>query len=463
MSMTRKTSGLFLVASVCWLNGLSVHAQAAGNQDKAEECDKRSALEKVAWAKSGPHDWVSSDFNKQHIESKQTWCHIWATKGYDRVHKIEDFGRVLLTGEGVHPIAGSIVPNSGFAGGLALNLGYDAKFRPVRLSGSAEARGSTAGFWEAGGSLDLLGSGKRLDNRHIDVKLSAIHRGLPQIDYFGLGNSTSLANESLFGLADTTIQATSIIPLPRNFRFLSGIEGLWSNPQGFHGSTTPSIEQVFNPANTPALSTSTAYFIYGVGVDWKYPLNECLQCWYKTDVTGNFRSFVEATGTPYSFRRFDLTWDQVFTPFPQVSISLGTVSVVGRLIASSVPAGNQVPFYLQPTLGGTDINNFDVLRSYHDYRFRAPNALSFQAEYTRTIWDPLGALFFYDVGKVALVSSDLGISHMRHSFGAGVTLRAGNATLFKLYYAWAGLEGTHTTYTGNTNNFAADPNLRGVF
>jgi hypothetical protein len=136
-----------------------------------------------------------------------------------------------------------------------------------------------------------------------------------------------------------------------------------------------------------------------------------------------------------------------------------------HLIPSQIEAAEGIgwPFYLQPTLGGTDINNFDVLRSYHDYRFRAPDALFFQAEYTRTIWAPLGALVFYDVGKMALVSSDLGISHMRHSCGAGFTVRAGNATLFKLYYAWAGSEGTHTTYTGNTNNFAADPNLRGVF
>jgi hypothetical protein len=460
--MSRKICELFLVATICCFH-VGLHAQAAGTQDTPEDCDKRAALEKVDWAKSGPHDWVSSEFNKQHIESKQTWCHIWATKGYDRVHKAEDFGRVLLTGSGLHPTAGSIVPNSGFAGGLALNLDRAAKTYPVRFSTSIEARGSTTEFWEAGGILNLLGSAKRLDNRHIDVTLSAIHRSLPQLDYFGLGNSSLLANESLFGLSDTTIQASAIIPLPRNFRLLGGIEGLWSSPQEFHGSGTPSIEQVFNPSNTPALGTSTAYFVYGAGIDWKYPLEECLQCWYKTDINGTFRSFAEASGAPYSFRRFDLTWAHVLNPFPQVSPGFGTLSVVGRLIATSVPEGNQVPFYLQPTLGGTDINNFDVLRSYHDYRFRAPNALSFQAEYTRTIWDPLGALVFYDVGKVALATSDLGVSHMRHSFGVGFTLRAGNATLFKLYYAWAGFEGTHTTYTGNTNNFAADPNLRGVF
>jgi hypothetical protein len=254
-----------------------------------------------------------------------------------------------------------------------------------------EARGSTNGFWEVGGTLDILGSGERLDDRHIDVTLSVIHR---QLDYFGLGNSSSLANESLFGLTDTVVQASGIIPLPKGFRLLGGIEGLWASPQGFNGSTTPSIDQFFTPSNTPALNTSTAYFVLGAGIDWKHPVNECLHCWYKTDFTGTFRSFLEPTGAPYSFRRLDVTWIQTFTLFPQLSIDLGTVSVVGPLIESFTSVGNQVPFYLQPTLGGTDIQNFAALESYHDYRFRAPNALSFQGEYTRTIVDPFGALFF---------------------------------------------------------------------
>jgi hypothetical protein len=451
-----------LIVAVCLVPS-KAHAQTQAVTIKAEECDKRAAQEKVDWAKSGPHDWLASDFDKQRIETPQTWCHIWATKGYDRLHKAEDFGRVLFTGEGVHPTVGSIVPNSGLAGGLGLGLDYDAKSYPVRFSGSIEARGSVNGFWEAGGTLNLLGSGKRLDNRHINVSLFSIHRELPRLNYFGLGNSSSLANETLFGLADTTVGASGSVPLPKNFQILVGVEGLWAGPQAFHGSNIPSIEQIFTPANTPALNTSTAYFVYGAGVDWKYPLNECLHCWYKTDISAVFRSYLEGTGAPYSFRRFDATWINAFIPFPEASVDFGTISVTGRLVASFTSSGNQVPFYLQPTIGGTDINNLDVVRSYRDYRFRAPNVLDFQTEYTRKIVDPVGLLLFYDVGKVASAGGGLDISHMKHSFGVGFTLRAGNSVLFKLYYAWGGPEGSHTSYTGNTNNFAADSNLHGVF
>jgi hypothetical protein len=461
--MSWKTSGLLVIVAVSLATPGGRAQTTADVSDKAAECDKHAAQEKVDWAKSGPHNWIVSDLEMQRVETEQTWCHIWATSGYDRLHKGEDFGRVLFTGDGLHPTVGTIVPNSNLAGGLALNLGYDAKSHPIRYSGSVEARGSVNGFWEAGGTLDLLGSGKRLDNRHIDVFLSAIHRDLPQIYYYGLGNSSELSNQSLFGLTGTTLSASGLFPLPKGFQILAGIEGLWASPHGYYGSTTPSIGQIFNSTNTPALNTSTAFFVYGAGINWRHPIDPCLQCWYRTDFTADFRDYVEGSGAPYSFMRFDVTWVQAFNLFPRGPVDLGIFSVTGRLVESFTANGNQVPFYLQPTLGGTDINNLDVLRSYRDYRFRAPNALAFQAEYTHRIVDPLGALFFYDVGKVALTGSDLDMNHMKHSFGLGFTLSAGNSVFFKLYYAWGGPEGTHTTWTGNTNNFAADSNLRGVF
>jgi hypothetical protein len=108
---------------------------------------------------------------------------------------------------------------------------------------------------------------------------------------------------------------------------------------------------------------------------------------------------------------------------------------------------------MQSTIGGTDLYNVDVLRSYRDYRFRAPNVLTFQTEYRRTIWGPLQALGFYDVGRVFEQRSDIEIGHMRHSFGAGLLVQVGALPVFKVYYAWGGSEGSHTTYTGNTNNF----------
>ncbi len=55
-----------------------------------------------------------------------------------------------------------------------------------------------------------------------------------------------------------------------------------------------------------------------------------------------------------------------------------------------------------------------------------------------------------DQGRVALTRGDLGFSHLRHSYGAGLTLRAGAFPLVQLMFAWAGSEGHHNILNMNS-------------
>lgn len=418
-----------------------------------------AALKNVNWAKTGPHSWFDNVQHKEEVEFNRTWCHIWETDGVDRLQKAVDFGRVLFTGDGWHPAFGGIVPGSGFAGGLVLNLEQATSGKtlpPLRFSGSIEARGSYNGFWVAGGKLNIWGANKSSDDRHIHAMIEATHYELPQLTYYGLGNESSLASESLFGLEKTTAGVNLEFPIPAGFSIAGGVGGLWAAPSGVHGSY-PSIEQNFTPANTPALNMGAGYLTAGGGINWIYPVAPRMYG-YSSSLATLFQVF--HADAPYSFRRIKATWIHKYSP--QAKVNLGTVTGTIRLVESYAPAGDSVPFYLQPTIGGTDIDNIDVVRSYRDYRFRAPNLLAFQAEYAHAIKGPIALLGFYDVGKVAMTRGDLDLSHLHHSFGAGVILQAGNLPVMKLYIAWGGHEGTHTTYTTNTNNFTlGDPT--GVF
>jgi hypothetical protein len=416
----------------------------------ADTCDAQAAKKNAEWAKSGPHAWLANVEHKQDVELAQTWCYIFEAKGFDRVQKGIDFGRVLFTGDGLHPTVGGIVPGSGFAGGLVYNLERATSQPAIRYSGSIEARGSYNGFWEAGGKLDIWGAANSAQNRHIHATLDAEHYSLPQLTYFGEGNSSSLANESLFGLVQTTAGGHLDVPLPAGFVLVGGLAGLWNSPSGAPGASLPSIDQKFTPAETPALATGTSYIVAGGGIDWMYPVAPRLNGFASSLSTG-FRFFQEAAGAPYSFRRLDAVWINRYSP--PTHIDLGTISETVRFVEAYATGRNQMPFYLQPTIGGTDIGNVDMLRSYRDYRFRAPNLLVFQTEYTHSIWGPLSLLGFYDVGRVADQRSDIAISQMHHSFGAGLVVQLGGAPLLKFYYAWGGPEGSHTTYTTNTNNF----------
>ena len=59
------------------------------------------------------------------------------------------------------------------------------------------------------------------------------------------------------------------------------------------------------------------------------------------------------------------------------------LTIHNRLTISDASAGNAVPFYLQETLGGSDIEGQPTLRGFQDYRFRAPDNVLIQVQYDR--------------------------------------------------------------------------------
>jgi hypothetical protein len=118
---------------------------------------------------------------------------------------------------------------------------------------------------------------------------------------------------------------------------------------------------------------------------------------------------------------------------------------------SITSAGHVVPFYFQPTLGGSDIDGNLALPSYQDYRFRAPNNLLARASFEHSIYGPLGFTAMVDEGKVALRRSDLDFTHLQHSYSMGLTLRAGGFPMVWLLFSWGGREGAHATAAMNSS------------
>jgi len=114
----------------------------------------------------------------------------------------------------------------------------------------------------------------------------------------------------------------------------------------------------------------------------------------------------------------------------------GTITVRGRLAASNTFRHSSVPFYYEPTLGGADINNYDTLRGFADYRFRGADDWLTQAEYGHPIWGPLGFVLFYDVGQVAL-----SLDKLHQDFGVGATVTVASRVVLRGYLAFGGGEG----------------------
>jgi len=234
-------------------------------------------------------------------------------------------------------------------------------------------------------------------------------------------------------------------------------------------STVPSIYSAYNDATAPGLSSQPAFVQFGQGVRIKPVIGDHLELNY----AGSLQEFVASSNSGNTFERWNVDLNHTFYLYGYTESGLKTSTMTGpnecapsgekcpsvsrsrnlngsigvRLFLSeSMNSASAVPFYFQQTLGGQDINSSLALGSYQDYRFRAPNLLLLQESIEHSIWGPFGLKFMADQGRVALTRGDLGFSHLRHSYAAGLTLRAGGFPMVQMMFAWGGPEGHHNIF-----------------
>ncbi len=431
-----------------------VEAQPPG----PEQCEDRADARGVQWATS-EHNWLSNVWETEMREISLDWCRLLnATGKPQQVDQAENVARVVLTGEGIHPTVGTPAPNSGLGGGLALNLERASKVHPLRFDGHGEVRGSTSGSWATGATLNIRGSGDGRVTGHAYGSIEAEHVVATQRAFFGASPAGSPI-ETRYRLSQTTARGVYHSP-ERGGASLFGEAGLADfRPEAASNSSLPTIGAVFSDTVAPGLSSATTYVVWGGGLNWRRPVDDQL-AGYSTQLSASLRSY-QASGDPYSFQRADVTWAQQYTL--DTSADFGTLSTTARLVTSTARSGSRVPFYLQPTLGGTDIEHEGGLRSYSYDRFRAADLLVLQAEYTKTVFGPVAFLGFMDLGQVMSSLSAMDSSDWHHSEGIGLTFRAGNVAYFRIFYAWGGSEGSRFGATGDSNHIALDGAKRGVF
>jgi hypothetical protein len=325
------------------------------------------------------------------------------------------------------------------------------------------------GFWNAGANVTIRFPRMLVDYRYVTLILNGDDVRAAKVSYYGLGPQTLLSREALYSLNRGRLQGTLTVPLLWGFSVGPTVLGIWPTPRGTRAPGVPSIDSAYTDTDAPGLHGSTAYFVAGATLDWRFrPIAQHLNG-YRTDFAATLLDYHETTGSAYSFTRFSATW--------QNALSLGQdqrngqISFTGHYEASFTGGNNRVPFYLQPTLGGADLDNINVLPSYHDYRFRAPSAAWAHIDYDRSLVDPLGLWIFAASGEVLARPSTFAFKDLRSSYGLGPTLRLGGGSVLRIGVAFGGTEGVRIATTGNTNaaggqgaaSFETEAALRGVF
>src|SRR5262249_2284795 len=127
---------------------------------------------------------------------------------------------------------------------------------------------------------------------------------------------------------------------------------------------------------------------------------------YRTSWT----SFHDTKLGRYSFSQYDAEASHYF-PFKNAR---RVIALRAKTTLTHTPSGQEVPFYMQPTVGGAD-----DLRGFRDYRFRDRNVALVNAEYRWEAVEGLDLALFTDAGQVAARPTDLKLSRMQASYGLG--------------------------------------------
>jgi hypothetical protein len=412
---------------------------------------------------------------------------------------LTDCGQTLVLGQPLHIAVGSLSPQNGFGAGLAFveHKNFASEWRDnfdidalATTNGSWRAGGYIKAYRLAGGTIHMhAGSGGSTSTPLFTsaplFNFYSQSTSLNHVDYYGLGPYTSRAAHTTFGFSENITGASAILPIggsvaAAKLAVVLELNGRFPSVRPGQPGPQPSIGQVFNDANTPGLARQAGYLqpTEGLRIQPSF-FKDHLRLNYFV----NFQQFVAPSNSAYSFRRWNGDFTHVIPiynllpvrasqyngpddcsgpggkgsalPCPPVSITQnleGSITLRAFLSESFADRGSFVPFYLMPTVGGSDINGTPMLASYPDYRFRGPNLILFQGTIEHSIGKlPIGALFSADGGKIALRRDDISLNHFRHTFSAGLTVHAGGLPVISFVYAWGGSEGNHPIATVSPN------------
>jgi outer membrane protein assembly factor BamA len=306
-----------------------------------------------------------------------------------------------------------MVPGGGL---IAMGPGY----RHHLFGDAAVLNTSAAISWRRYSMVQSQIEWPKLFEDHLSVGVAVKYQDFTQINYFGVGPETSESAQTDYRLKSVDVVG-SVTAHPRDGLSVGGrvgyIRGL-SIERGL-SSLYPSTTEVFDETTAPGLTVQPRYqhadvFLEADSRDVPgYPTSGGV---YHLGLT----NFYDLDGSGHSFRRVDADVTQHMPLFHKNWI----VTVRGRVALSQTSAGQEVPFYLMPTMGGDK-----TLRGYSSYRFRDRNVAMFNAEYRWPVFRMMDAALFADVGRVAPTMGGLWREQLHRDYGFGLRLHTATKSI----------------------------------
>lgn len=325
----------------------------------------------------------------------------------------------------LHLVVDGVASGGGIAGGVG------AEFAPRNtINLSTKALYSVRQYW-------LVEGVARYEGRRTMVEGYARARDLTQVAFHGLGMDTRRNDRTSFASRENVVGANGSFRVAPGLTVLGRVEQMQPNLRpGRAASVHPSIETLFTEADAPGLDQQPRFGRYETALQFGIPASVGEALMQGTDLRVTYDQWVDQQLDQFSFTRVEFEARQRFAgPLPHHRLTLR-----GWVSTTETKAGQEVPFYLQRTLGGKgelkSVHEHQIgldgseatLRGYNSFRYRGRHLLLLQAEYRVPVWKLLDASVFVDAGKVTTDRADLDLNGLKGNYGFSLSLMRASAT-----------------------------------
>jgi hypothetical protein len=266
------------------------------------------------------------------------------------------------------------------------------------------------------------------------IGAQALYQDSLQVNYFGLGNRSSVTDRSGFRLRTIDVagygrwQAGMITATAR-----AGALG-YVDVSSMRGREPeyPNTEAQFTDQTAPGLSGQPG-FVHADGSIALDTRDEVADPARGGVYRASIARYSDQSTGHYTFNLYEAEAEKYVSVIPDRLVIAGRAWTA----MTSARAGNEVPFYLMPNAGGQN-----SMRGYSDYRFTDRQMETISLESRVRVYTHLDVAVFADAGKVAPRAGDLGLSGLHASYGVGVRLRDARTTFARFEIA-KGAEGWH--------------------
>lgn len=261
------------------------------------------------------------------------------------------------------------------------------------------------------------------------IRFNSKYENSPRMGYYGPGPNSDKANRTGYRLEDTSVQFSVGYRFTRPLSVAGDVGGYFVNTgPGRHGDI-PSIDEVFTEAQAPGINGQTNYFRWGATAEYD-SRDSSFRPTKGGNYTGRFAHYSDRSLRQNGFIRLTGGAEK-YLPYYNGG-RVVAMRIEGQMAFVDQKNGQRVPFYLQPSLGGSN-----RLRGFENYRFTDATSVVATVEHRWYVSNFLDLAVFGETGKVAPLNGDLNFNDLKWSGGLSTRIHLFDSVFMRWDHAFS--------------------------